>query len=280
MLSCVRCERPACSACLREAAVGYQCVDCVARGARSQRRGTTIAGAEPADRSVVIPVLVAVNVVIFVITAAQAGSVAGNAAAGLFQQWGLWPTAVAGGEWWRLFTSGFLHFGMIHLAFNMLALWILGRDLEQVLGPARFLVVYLVSLLGGSMAVFLLESETTMTAGASGAVFGVMGGLAVVLVRTRRSPRPALTIILLNVAISLVPGLQISLLGHLGGLLFGVLATVGMVYAPADRRVPVQLGAVALLLALIVLAVVLRDLQFGEVTGCTTEPRLSCLVRR
>lgn len=278
-LCCVRCDRPACSACLREASVGYQCVDCVANGARSARRATTVAGAEPAGRSVVVPLLVAINIVVFAITAAQAGSLGGNAAAELFKQWGLWPTAVAGGELWRLFTSGFLHFGPIHLAFNMIALWVIGRDLEQVLGPARFLAVYLVSLLGGSLVVFLFEDEFKMTAGASGAVFGLMGGLAVVLRRMRRSPGPALTIIALNVFISFaVPG--ISILGHLGGLLFGVLVTAGMVYAPRDRRVAVQAATVAGLLAIILAGVMVRDAQFGTVTGCTTEPELTCLVGR
>lgn len=278
-LRCVRCDRPACSACLREASVGYQCVDCVAAGNRATRRATTVAGAEPTGRVVVVPLLVVINVVIFGFTVAQAGSLSGNATADLFQQWGLWPTAVAGGELWRLFTSGFLHFGPLHLAFNMLALWVIGRDLEQVLGSARFLVVYLVSLLGGSLVVFAFENETTMTAGASGAVFGLMGGLAVVLLRLRRSPGPALTIIVLNVVISFVVP-AISLLGHLGGLVFGAAVTAGMVYAPRERRMAVQVAVVAGLLVVVVAGVVLRDAQFGEVSGCTTEPRLTCLVRR
>ncbi|MGH3903882.1 MAG: rhomboid family intramembrane serine protease [Pseudonocardiaceae bacterium] len=278
-LRCVRCDRPACSSCLREASVGYHCVDCVAQSSRSGRRATTVAGAEPADRAVVVPLLVAINVVVFAITVAQAGSLASNSGAGLFQQWGLWPTAVAGGELWRLFTSGFLHFGPIHLAFNMIALWVIGRDLEQVLGWVRFLVVYLVSLLGGSLAVFLFENETTTTAGASGAVFGLMGGLAVVLLRLRRRPGPVLTIIALNVVISfVVPGL--SILGHLGGLAFGAAVTAGMVYAPRERRLAVQAAAVLVLLGVVVAGVILRDAQFGTVTDCTTEPRLTCLVRR
>lgn len=278
-LRCVRCDRPACSACLREASVGYQCIDCVTEGNRVGRRARTVAGAEPTGRVVMVPLLVVINVLIFGFTVAQAGSVSGNATADLFQQWGLWPTAVAGGELWRLFTSGFLHFGPLHLAFNMLALWVIGRDLEQVLGSARFLVVYLVSLLGGSLVVFAFENETTMTAGASGAVFGLMGGLAVVLLRLRRSPGPALTIIVLNVVISFVVP-AISLLGHLGGLVFGAAVTAGMVYAPRDRRMAVQVAVVAGLVAVVVAGVVLRDIQFGEVSGCTTEPRLTCLVRR
>ncbi|HSL07463.1 MAG TPA: rhomboid family intramembrane serine protease [Pseudonocardiaceae bacterium] len=259
---CTRCDRPACPACLREASVGYQCVDCIAQDARSQPRATTVAGAELTGRSVVIPVLAAINVVIFAVTVVQARSLANNAVAPLFQQWGLWPTAVADGAWWRLLTSGFLHFGPIHLAFNMIALWVIGRDLEQVLGRTRFLLVYLVSLLGGSGAVFLFENENSMTAGASGAVFGLMGGLAVVLLRMRRSPRPALTIILLNVIITfVVPG--ISILGHLGGLAFGAAVTAGLVYAPRDRRMAVQAVIVLALLVVIAVGVVVRNLQLG-----------------
>jgi membrane associated rhomboid family serine protease len=259
---CTRCDRPACPTCLREASVGYQCVDCVAEGARMQPRAATVAGAELSGRSVVVPALVAINVVIFAVTVAQSGSLADNFFAPLFQQWTLQPTAVAEGSWWRLVTSGFLHVGPIHLAFNMIALWVIGRDLEQVLGRARFMVVYLVSLLGGSLAVFLFAAELSKTAGASGAVFGLMGGLAVVLLRLRRSPRPALTIIALNVVITfVVPGL--SIFGHLGGLIFGAAVTAGLVYAPRDRRAAVQAVTVLGLLAVIVVGVAARTLQLS-----------------
>lgn len=231
MVRCSRCDRPACLACLREASVGYQCVDCVAAGAHGRSRTITVGRLAPPDRSVVVPVLIAINVMIFAVTVAQAGSLSDNDRALLFQQWALSPSEVASGAWWRLFTSGFLHFGPIHLAFNMIALWVIGRDLEQVLGRTRFLMVYLVSLLGGGLVVFLFASQNSLTAGASGAVFGLMGGLAVVLLRMRRSPGPALTIILLNVIISfVVPG--ISILGHLGGLVFGAAVTAGLFYAP------------------------------------------------
>jgi membrane associated rhomboid family serine protease len=232
---CTRCDRPACPACLREASIGYQCVDCVAEDARSRLpRSSTVAWAPPAGPSLVIPVLIAINVAVFVFTVVQAGSLSNNADAPLFGQWALQPAAVARGAWWQLFTSGFLHIGPLHLAFNMIALWVIGRDLEGVLGPVRFLVVYLVSLLGGSLVVYLFANPMSNTAGASGAVFGLMGGLAVVLMRLRLSPRPALTIIVLNVIISFaVP--NISILGHLGGLAFGAAVTAAMVYAPKRR---------------------------------------------
>ena len=231
---CTRCDRPACSDCLREAAVGYQCVDCVAAGARSHPRAKTVQWSGQAGRPLVVPALIAINVVIFAITVAEAASVSHNADSRLFGQWALQPRAVADGAWWQLLTAGFLHIGPVHLAFNMIALWVIGRDLEQVLGSFRFLVVYLGSLLGGSLAVLLLENPASSTAGASGAVFGLMGGLAVVLMKMRLSPRPALTIIVLNVVISFVVP-NISILGHLGGLVAGAAITAAMLYAPNRR---------------------------------------------
>jgi membrane associated rhomboid family serine protease len=232
---CTRCNRPACPACLREASVGYQCVDCVAADARSRPRSSAVAWSAQASPSVVTPILIAINVAVFVMTVVQAGSVSNNSEAPLFGQWALQPAAVAQGAWWQLVTSGFLHIGPLHLAFNMIALWVIGRDLERVLGRVRFLVVYLVSLLGGSLVVYLFANPMSDTAGASGAVFGLMGGLAVVLMRLRLSPRPALTIIVLNVAISFVVP-NISILGHLGGLAFGTALTAAMVYGPQRRR--------------------------------------------
>ena len=228
---CTRCDRPACSDCLREAPVGYQCVDCIAAAARSSPRAKTVPWSGPSYRPLVVPGLILINLVIFAITVAQAASLSRNTDAPLFEQWALRPRDVMDGAWWQLLTSGFLHIGPVHLLFNMIALWVIGRDLEQALGSLRFLVVYLVSLLGGSLVVLLLENPLSRTAGASGAVFGLMGGLAVVLVKMRLSPRPALTIIVLNVVISFaIPG--ISYLGHLGGLAFGAAITTAMLYAP------------------------------------------------
>ena len=133
-LSCTRCGRPACPDCLREASVGYQCVDCVGEGNRGVRRAVTIAGAQPGGRPLVAPTLVALNVAVFAWTVATSGSVSRNDRAPLFQQWALVPGAVADGEWWRVITGGFLHFGPIHLLFNMMALWVIGRDIEPALG--------------------------------------------------------------------------------------------------------------------------------------------------
>jgi membrane associated rhomboid family serine protease len=261
-LTCTRCEQPACPECLREASVGYQCVDCVGAAARTGRRGTTVAGAEPGGRSVVVPALVAINLAVFALTAVQAGSIGSNHRSELFADWVLVPEVAADGEWWRLLTAGFLHYGPIHVAVNMLALWLLGRDLEVVLGRGRFVAVYLLALLGGSAAVVLFSASDSATAGASGAVFGLMGGLLVVMRRLRIPPGQVIGLIALNVALSFVIP-SISIVGHLGGLVVGAAATVALVYAPARNRVPVQVGAlVGLTVLLIVVIVTATSVRF------------------
>ncbi|AOS60867.1 rhomboid family intramembrane serine protease [Actinoalloteichus hymeniacidonis] len=274
-LSCTRCGRPACPECLRDASVGSQCVDCISEGARTTRRPKTLAGAPVGAKPIVVPVLIALNVVVYLITAAQAGNPMGNAASELFGAWALWPPMVAAGEWWRLFTSGFLHFGLLHLALNMFALWVLGRDLELLLGRLRFIAVYLVSLMGGGIAVYLFGELQVQVAGASGAVFGLMGGIAIAAIRLKVNPRQALMVIGINLVISItIPG--ISLLGHVGGLVVGALATAGMVFAPRQRRDAVQIGVVVALIALLVVAFLIREAQLGEWTCMTIDGRETC----
>jgi membrane associated rhomboid family serine protease len=278
-LSCVRCGRPFCPQCLREASVGYQCVECVGaarpetyrrHGGRSgtggwprPRSARTIAGATEPGRPLVVPALIALNTVIFLWTVVQAGSFANNAGAQLFEEWTLRADQVAAGEWWRLVTAGFLHFGLIHLAFNMIALWVIGKELEPVFGRVRFLAVYLVGLLGGSAAVILFGSPYVQVAGASGAVFGLMGALAVVLRRMRLSARPAVTLIVLNLVLSFVVP-NISILGHLGGLVSGAVASALLVYAPARGRAGWQAAGIVALVAVLVLVMQLRAVALAS----------------
>ncbi|MFF0817735.1 rhomboid family intramembrane serine protease [Rhodococcus sp. NPDC003318] len=245
-LSCTRCGRPACPDCLRPASVGQHCVDCVAEGNRHTATVRTVAGA-PVRTGVPAPivtyVLMGINVVVFLVTALQAKSVMDNGRgfvnqftgtavfdSTLFGRWVLSPVDVATGDWMRLLGSGFLHFGLLHLAVNMFALYILGRDTEVILGRARYVAVYLISLLGGSASVMAFE-VAGFTAGASGAIFGIMGAQAVILLKLRRSPAPIIAVIAINVIISLtLPG--ISFFGHLGGLVAGAAATAALLYAP------------------------------------------------
>ncbi|WP_158850465.1 rhomboid family intramembrane serine protease [Saccharothrix deserti] len=260
-LRCVRCDRPACPECLREASVGYQCVDCVNEGRSTVRRPRTFVGAEFSQRMVVTPVLIAVNVLMYAITALQAGDLMRNQSSPLFLDFVMWTRAVAAGdEWWRLVTSGFLHYGPAHLALNMIALYVLGRDLEPVFGKLRFSAVYLVSLLGGGVAVYLFGGVDTFVAGASGAVYGLMGAMLVAVLRLKLNPGPALGVIGLNVVLSFtLPG--ISLLGHLGGLVIGAAVTAGLVYAPVQKRDNWQTSAVV---GAFVLLVVLAFVRTGQ----------------
>lgn len=239
-LQCSRCGRPACPSCLRDAAVGQHCVDCVGEAARSAPRPRNVAGASRTGRPVIVPGLIVANVVVFVLTVAQSGSLNGNAASGLFQAGALVPALVAHGELWRAVTTGFLHIGPLHLVFNMVALWVIGRDVETVLGRARFAALYGLSLLGGSALVMLTAALPSgdpygATAGASGAVFGLMGALVVLLRRLRVPAGQALGLIALNVFITFaVPG--ISWQGHLGGLVTGAAVTAALVYAGVGSR--------------------------------------------
>jgi membrane associated rhomboid family serine protease len=253
-LSCTRCGRPSCPECLREASVGYQCVDCVTEGRRATRRPSTVAGAAPGTSPLVVPMLIGLNVAVYAWTVFEARDPMNNAMATLFREWALVPGLVQAGEWWRVLTSGFLHIGAIHLLFNMMALWVLGRDLETVLGRGRFLAVYVIALLGGAAAVMLFYEPNQAVAGASGAVFGLMGGLAVVLRRLRVPAGQVIGLIVVNVVISvLIPG--ISLIGHLGGLVVGAAATAALVYAPVRNRAVVQAAALGGLAVVVLLLI-------------------------
>ncbi|WP_019812469.1 rhomboid family intramembrane serine protease [Saccharomonospora saliphila] len=274
-LRCVRCERPACPECLREASVGYQCVDCVhtaqqhhrTQAAAYRRAGygaRTVAGARAPARAVVTPVLIAFNAAVYLLTAALAGDPVQNQGSALFADGTLWPPGIAlNDEWWRLVTSGFLHYGLVHLGMNMLALWFLGRDLELLLGRLRFGALYAASMLAGSAAVYTFGAPFTATAGASGAIYGLLGAILVAVLRLRLNPTAAIGIIVLNLVLSVsIPG--ISLLGHLGGLVAGVLVMVAMVYAPERHRARYQAGAVALLVVAMIGLVLYRDAQLFE----------------
>jgi membrane associated rhomboid family serine protease len=262
-LRCSRCERPACADCLREAAVGFQCVDCVLQGRRATRRPTTVAGASvrPAGRPVVVQTLIGVNVAVFVLTAVVARSLINNNNSTLFNELALWPDSTSAGAWWQLVTAGFLHYGPIHIAMNMVSLWIIGRDLELVLGRLRFTLVYFVALFGGSVAVYLFSDPQSQVAGASGAVFGLMGGVLVTVYRLKQNPSSVIALIAINLVLSFeLPG--ISWVDHLGGLVVGGLTTAAFLYAPAVRRTAWQYGAVGALFVVLIVLVVVRTAQF------------------
>jgi membrane associated rhomboid family serine protease len=191
----------------------------------------------------------------FVLTAASA-AVAGaspmdNYRSPIFFQLSQVPLLVDLGDWWRLLTAAFLHIGPVHLALNMLALLMFGSELERQLGRRRFLALYLLSALGGSVAIQLFGDPLGPVGGASTAIYGLLGGLGVLMVFHRQDLRGLLTLLAINVFISFLPG--VSLLGHLGGLVTG--AVTAAVLLATRRRPALQVvGPVLVAVVLLVLA--------------------------
>jgi membrane associated rhomboid family serine protease len=167
------------------------------------------------------------------------------------------PAGVADGEYYRLLTSMFIHYGPLHLLMNMWALWILGRTLEGVLGPVRFIALYMVAGLGGSVAAYLF-TPASATAGASGAIFGLFAALFIVMRRLGRDTSSVLPVLVINIAISFAPG--ISLAGHLGGLVTGAIVASVLAYAPRRIRNVVVTGTIAALLLFMATLVVIQTI--------------------
>jgi membrane associated rhomboid family serine protease len=243
------------------AAVGFQCPDDVRAGTAGVRRARPVPRWTAARRRFgpVTATLVAVNVVVFVVTAVSAVS-AGNSPldnfrSPVFVEFSQIPFAVAVyGQDWRLLTGAFLHIGVTHLALNMLSLLVFGPEIERRLGWWRYLSVYLLSALGGAVAIQLFGDPARPVAGASAALYGLMGALGVLMVVARQDLRGLLTLLVLNVVISFLP--NVSLLGHLGGFAAGLLATGLLVLARRRRWLQgaslAVLAAVLLVLALAV----------------------------
>jgi len=258
-VSCTRCERPICPDCLRPAAVGFHCPQCVAEGQASTRQARTRYGGRVVERTGLVTVVLAtLNIVAYLITAAtSSGGLQRNTASRLFNEIDLVPVLVAAGEYWRLLGAAFLHVGLLHLVFNMIALAVVGPGLERVFGHWRFLALYLLSALGGSLAVYLFGDPFGPVAGASGAIYGLFAASVIVLRNLGLDPRAMLVTIGLNLAISFAPG--ISLLGHLGGLIVGALTALVLVYAPRGaNRTSVQILALGGMLAVMVALLLYR----------------------
>ncbi|MGI9124174.1 MAG: rhomboid family intramembrane serine protease [Mycobacterium sp.] len=253
-VSCTRCGRPVCPECMRSAAVGHQCADCVQAAAAIVPEVRTPAGGVLRTGVPVISYgLIAVNVVMFVL---QQGSsrVRGRMA--------LIPWAVAGGDFYRLVTSAFLHYGLLHLLFNMWALYVLGPPLEEHLGRLRFAVLYALSALGGSVLVYLLSPPNAATVGASGAIFGLFGATLVAARRLHLDVRWLVTLIAINLAMTFtIPG--ISWQGHIGGLVTGALVAAAFVYAPRANRNAIQAAASIGLLVVFGALIVFRTAALG-----------------
>ena len=288
-IRCQRCDRPICPDCMRDAAVGFQCPGCVAEGAKSTRSGrTAYGGLRPTNAGITSMVIIGINAVVWLLLMGT-----GRYASELYNKLALlpvgrcvptgspgqffpnvtseqvcssqghdWVPGVADGAYWQLLTSAFMHVEIWHIGFNMLALWVLGPQLELAIGRARFLALYLLSALAGSTLVYWLAPTAGSTLGASGAVFGLMGALLVLAVKVRGDVRGILTWVGLNAAITfLFPG--ISWQGHLGGFLGGVVIAALLVYAPRQRRTLWQVAGLVVLGVVLAAAIVARTVALS-----------------
>ena len=240
-VSCSECGRGICPDCMTFGPVGIRCPDHSGKAQGSRRVVQTVQRRSTRNPGIVTKTLIGINVGIYLLQLAGGAPI--NANAGwIYEHGALFIRAIdssgevvglAQGEWYRLLTAAFLHYGPIHLAMNMLALWWIGRPLEDWLGPARYLLLYLVSGLAGSAGA-LVASPGAITVGASGAIFGILGA-AIVLERqgTYVLGGSALTLLIVNIAFTFaVPGISIG--GHLGGLAGGALCILA--FSQLGRR--------------------------------------------
>src|ERR1700733_5642274 len=278
-VSCVRCGRHACPDCLRQAAVGQQCEECVRGGAQGARQVRTAFGGRPVATAAVTWTLVGINVLLFLVELAMPS---------LANDWGLLGYArygaggplqgVAAGQWYRLVTSAFLPpatglggLGFLDIAFNMWALIVVGPGLEQLLGRVRFIGVYLLSAVGGGALFYLIAPQNVLALGASGAIFGLFGAWFVVSRRLQIDSRGILVLIGINLAFSFIYRGTIAWQDHVGGLIGGAAITAAFAYAPRKNRLVIQAGAAIAILVILVVIVVLRSnyltAQFNQAIG-------------
>ena len=274
-VSCVRCGRHACPDCLRQAAVGQQCVECVRGANQTTRQARTAFGGRPAATAVVTWTLVGLNVALFLVELAKPS---------LANDWGLLGYAqissnggwqgIAAGQWYRLITSAFLPpatglggLGFLDILFNMWALIVVGPGLEQLLGRVRFLAVYLLSAVGGGVLFFLIGPSNVFALGASGAIFGLFGAWFVAARKLRLDVRGIVVIIAINLVFSLIYRSTIAWQDHVGGLIVGGLTTAAFAYAPRKNRTLIQVAAAIAVLAVLVVLVIFRSHQLTSQLG-------------
>ncbi len=240
-VSCSNCGRPICPDCMTPTVVGMRCPECAQQKTEVRTMRDLTSSPE------LTYAIIGINVVAFLAEMATGTGLRGGGT--VFFEGALHGPSVADGDLWRIVTGGFLHAGLLHIAFNMYFLWFLGNLLEPAIGKARFALLYAVSLLGGSFGALLLNPDS-YTVGASGAVFGLLA--AAILAARARGLDPLQSslgmTLLLNLGITfLIPGISIG--GHIGGLLAGGLAGY-LLFEVAERRrtaqLPVIVGCVAL----------------------------------
>lgn len=238
------------------ASVGFQCPECVAEGQRSVRPVRTVyGGSVPRGGIDATRVLIGINVAVFIITALSGASlVSGTGTSSVYDRFALRPPQVASGEWYRLFTSMFMHFGLLHIAFNMWALYVIGTPLERLLGRLRYVTLYLLSGLGGSLLSFAFGPVDEFAAGASGAIFGLFGAFYVINRQRGLETGPIVGLIAINLVFSFTFS-GIDWRGHVGGLIVGSAVAAIYAFAPSGpNRNRIQAAGCSAVAVVLVLA--------------------------
>ncbi|WP_017539868.1 rhomboid family intramembrane serine protease [Nocardiopsis halophila] len=236
-ITCTRCERRICPDCMRDASVGHQCPECVAEANRRTPAPRTVFGGRTTAAPYATWTFIGLMVAGFGVQSVNwdvTGLFGMNALAVVFL-----------GEWYRMITAAFLHGGLMHLAFNAFALYVVGRQLESWLGHVRYVALWVLSALGGSAVTLVVTAVTAvasgavqpqLSVGASGAVFGLFGAVLVLGRRLGLDTRFVLLLLAVNLVITFMPGLNIAWTAHVGGLLTGLALGAGFGYLPRDRE--------------------------------------------
>ncbi|MGD0998308.1 MAG: rhomboid family intramembrane serine protease [Thermoleophilia bacterium] len=288
---CSECGRPICHECMTPAAVGFRCPECMAEQRRGAGRPRVITRQQTRSRwqrsgvmggsagLTVTKALIAINVAVFLVEEATGAL---SSTAEIVHLGALAPVLVAvNHDYWRMVSSMFLHESILHIGLNMLALWFLGEFTEAVLGHVKFLVLYMVTGLAGSVFVVLFSPATTLTIGASGAIAGVFGGLMAYAFLNRHRDYMARAILgqlvfwfMLNLILNLSDR-TLSWQGHLGGFVTGMVLVTG--YTLLGRKNPGGrfTGAdIAITVAVVALLVVLTFYRVQTFTLATLVPWL------
>ena len=213
---CTRCENYICTDCMRSASIGYQCPSC-ASDSTPVIKGINRNRIIPSQKNTQVTKFLSISLLVVYVFQFLLGDV-------LIANFALFAPSVTNGQWWLLITAGFLHGSIIHLLFNVYILWVLGSQLESIVGKAKFIIIYFGSLLGGSLASYLFSPFGSYSIGASGAIFGLMGAMLVVGRERNLDISQITTLVVINVVIGFVLS-GIDWRAHLGGLAAGAFIT-------------------------------------------------------
>jgi membrane associated rhomboid family serine protease len=255
-VKCQRCGRPICGQCQTLAPVGVHCPECV-----REARGSVASSARPlgrrfanavrptSGRPIVTYTIIGLNVLVFILELLTGNPIMGNGSGAVADALAFYPGAILSSPW-TIITSAFVHANLIHIGVNMYSLYVLGVPLERFLGRGRFIALYLIGAIGGSVGVEFFSTGGAI--GASGAIFALLGTLILFSRRLGFSPTWLIVIGVVNLVYGFVDP-SISWQAHVGGLATGLLIGALFMYTRTVRRGGLQIaGLVALLFALVI----------------------------